>query len=154
MEGKQRQGQTARRNGQVFEDDLAFKLRVQLGYVEFPQVPTLCTGQPFFVRQCRGLVTNIYGGPMRLDFYVYHPAKHPEGLIIETKYQERGGSIDEKLYFTVNSLLAAGVPALLLLIGNGYKSPSRAWCLTQDTARLRVVVDWAVFLQMVNQGYL
>lgn len=155
MSAKEHQGQQAVKNGKSFEDELANKLRYQLGYVEFPTLPELFRTQPFFVRQCKGLVQNIYGGPLALDFYLSHPQKHPAGLIIEAKYQERGGSIDEKLYFTIGSLIATGIPSLLLLIGNGVKKPARTWCLKQQIpGRLTVLADWADFLRLINKGYL
>jgi PD-(D/E)XK nuclease superfamily protein len=160
MREKQRQGQQAVHNGKAFEDDLARKLTDQLGYRQFPRVPQALslplveTPPAFFVRECRGLAINVYEGSMRLDFYLCHPTKHPRGLIIELKYQERGGSLDEKLYFTVNSLLGTPIPSLLLLVGNGFKRPAVRWCVRQHhPGRLWVITDWAELLRLINQGF-
>jgi hypothetical protein len=154
---KQRQGQQAIQNGKALENDLARKFAEQLGYEQartVPTLPTILADRAYFVRECKGLVRNVVGGPMSLDFYLHHPTKHPDGFVIEAKYQERGGSIDEKLYFTVNSLLRIKIPSLLLLLGHGYKQPIYRWCLQQHhPGTLWVVADWADLLRMVNGGF-
>ena len=40
--------------------------------------------------------TSIYNTPISADFAVYHPQRCPDCLIIEVKWQQVGGSVDEK----------------------------------------------------------
>ena len=37
----------------------------------------------------------IYGTDLICDFLLFHPQKWPEGLVIEAKWQQVGGTVDE-----------------------------------------------------------
>ena len=41
--------------------------------------------QPFYPQELN-LCTSIYGGKVRCDFVLFHPSKHSDFLIIETKW--------------------------------------------------------------------
>ena len=56
--------------------------------------------QPFYTRQYP-LCKSIYSTQIKCDFLLYHPEKYPECLVIESKWQQSGGSVDEKYPFLV-----------------------------------------------------
>lgn len=147
----QAQGQQAQRNGRWAENDIAARL-ISHGYHQ--STAPLTGPQPYFIREKKGLFTNVYGRPMRVDFYVWHPVKYPQGLVIESKRQKRGGSVDEKYYFLIHNLQKLGLPVLLLLLGHGAKKGIIPWCLQQQTDRLRIYTTWEDFTDECNTGLL
>lgn len=80
-----------------------------------------------YARQYRQFA-NIYGAPWRLDFFVVHPDKWPDGLAIESKWQSSGGSADEKLFFAVRSLEALPCPCVLIIGSDGARACAVNWC--------------------------
>ena len=101
-----------------------------------------------FVRQYRKFTT-LYGARMRLDFFVRHPQRWPDGLAIECKWQQSAGSVDEKFPYVVASLLKLACPSAIFLAGGGYTDRARDWLLAQQTERLIVmegmdqIIRWA-----------
>ena len=148
----QQQGRQANQNGKAFEDQISQRLKSN-GYVQMDHIPEE-REQPFFIYQYRGTFTSIYGLPMRVDFYVWHPVKYPDGLIIECKYQETSGSADEKFPYTIACLRKIGLQAILLLIGKGAKRCSVEWCLQQQDDQLMVFADFESFFKAVNRGFI
>jgi len=136
----QQQGRQANQNGKAFEEQISQRLKSK-GYIQANAIPEDCD-QPFFIYQYRGNFTSIYGLPMRVDFFVWHPVKYPDGLIIECKYQETSGSADEKFPYTIACLRNIGLPAILLLVGKGAKRCSVDWCLQQQDHQLTVFSDF------------
>lgn len=92
----------------------------------------------FFVRQYRGFTT-LYGARMRLDFFIHHPQRWPDGLAIECKWQQAAGSVDEKFPYVVASLNQLICPSAIFLAGGGYTNRARDWVLAQQTDRLIVL---------------
>lgn len=148
----QQQGRKANNNGRFFEQLISQSLRSR-GYAECGNAPPVAS-KPFFVPQSKGRFESIYGIPMTVDFYVWHPEKFERGLIIECKYQETGGSADEKFPYTVLSLKKTGVPAILLLIGAGAKRKAVDWCIRQQSTALTVFTSVEAFLHRANGGLL
>lgn len=148
----QQQGRKANNNGRYFEQLISQSLRSR-GYLQYPVAPNPAY-KPFFVPQFKGLFESIYGIPMTVDFYVWHPDKFPQGLIIECKYQETNGSADEKFPYTVLSLKKTGIPTILLLIGEGAKRKAVDWCTRQQSPLLTVFVSVEAFLRRANGGLL
>lgn len=148
----QQQGTQANSNGRHCEDVIMAML-MSKGYASRKDAPTEYK-DPFFVYQCRGVVNGLYGKPLKVDFYVWHPSKHPRGLIIESKYQETPGSVDEKFPYTVGSLKQSGIPAVLLIVGPGPKPEAVAWCQSQQTDGFSVFTSLDSFLLATNKGYI
>lgn len=74
----------------------------------------------------------IYGTDIEVDFYIIGSAAIPGGLIIECKWQQVGGSVDEKLpYVNLNIQNCYPAPAVVLIDGGGMKPGAIAW-LTQQ----------------------
>jgi hypothetical protein len=105
-------------------------------------------GIALFVRQHRQFAT-LYGARMRLDFFLRHPQRWPDGLAIECKWQQAAGSVDEKFPYVVASLLGLPCPSAIFLAGGGYTNRARDWLLGQQADRLIVIegmdqiIKWA-----------
>lgn len=82
--------------------------------------------------------------------------KFPDGLIIECKWQQSNGSVDEKYPFTVYNILKIGVPTIILLDGKGYKRQAMEWLKSQahPSKALIGVYDMSEFQSLVNKGFL
>ncbi len=99
---------------------------------------------------------SIYETKRKCDLLVLNQEKFPEGLIIECKWQQSKGSVDEKYPFTVFNILKIGVPTIILLDGSGYKRQAMEWLKSQahPSKALIGVYDMQEFQKMVNNGYL
>lgn len=97
----------------------------------------------------------IYETPVKVDFLVYHPDKHPSLLIIEAKWQESPGSVDEKYPYLIHNIQKRyPYKTLLLLDGGGYKKGAEAWVRNQVGGNLIGVCSMAEFQTRVNNGFL
>ena len=144
----QQQGQQANQNGTASERDIIQRL-LSLGYTH-KRRQDLAPTVPYFVTQYQGY-PGLYETPVNLDFFVYHPDKHPEGFVIESKNQNTSGSVDEKLPYTVGTLKQLPVPSLLIITGNGWKKAAIPWCRRQATATFHVM-NWDEFTAACNRG--
>ncbi|MDR2677681.1 MAG: hypothetical protein LBB26_03940 [Puniceicoccales bacterium] len=99
---------------------------------------------------------SIYDTDRRCDFLVMNPAKHPRGLIIECKWQETSGSVDEKYPFAVLNIAKIGTPTIVLIDGKGYKQKAFEWFKKQAAHEqaLRGVYTMNEFQKLVNRGFL
>lgn len=74
----------------------------------------------------------IYGTDIYVDFYIFNAASIPDGLIIECKWQQAGGSVDEKLpYLNLNIQACYPSPAVVLIDGEGMKKGAIDWLTKQ-----------------------
>jgi len=110
--------------------------------------------QPIYAKQmylCKGIYeTKIYG-----DFVLFHPEKHPECLIIESKWQQTGGTADEKLPYTIMNMKEKyPYPTILVIDGGGYRSGAINWVKNQIGGKLLNVFNMSEFHTWVNQGCL
>lgn len=98
----------------------------------------------------------IYGTERIADFLVLNPDVFPEGLIIECKWQQSAGSVDEKYPFLIFNIVKTGVPTIILLDGGGYKKNAEKWLRDQvDPFRSLVgVYTMSEFQRKVNDGLL
>lgn len=75
---------------------------------------------------------NIYGYPIRCDFVVRRLPGLADGLIIESKWQSAGGSVDEKYPFLVANIRRCYPhPTIILADGGGAKPGAIKWLKTQ-----------------------
>jgi hypothetical protein len=75
---------------------------------------------------------SIYGTDLYVDFYIIGSQSIAEGLIIECKWQQTAGSVDEKLpYVNLNIQTCYPVPAVVLIDGGGMKEGAIAWLKSQ-----------------------
>jgi hypothetical protein len=79
----------------------------------------------------------------------------PTDVVAECKWQQSGGSVDEKYPLLVFNILKTGIPTIVLLDGGGYSAEARAWLLEQvhDKGALIGVWDMSEFQRRANNGY-
>lgn len=76
--------------------------------------------------------TGIYGTDLYVDFYIFNSVNLPMGLIIECKWQQSNGSVDEKLpYLNLNIQTCYPSPAVVLIDGEGMKKGAINWLTKQ-----------------------
>lgn len=98
----------------------------------------------------------IYGSERRCDFFVVNREKFPDDLIIECKWQQTSGSVDEKFPFLMFNIILTGVPTIVLVDGEGARKSAVEWLRTKcsDGCALRAVWTMNEFQREVNNGLL
>ena len=136
------QGGRAAKSGSVLESTVEGTLRA-CGYVQISQlIPQkrrrdwlLHSNAPpkRYARQVY-IGTGIYHTDIYVDFYLVGAERLPNGLIIECKWQQSSGSVDEKLpYLNLNIQHCYPAPAVVLIDGRGMKAGAIDW-LTEQVA--------------------
>jgi len=99
---------------------------------------------------------SIYGTKRQCDFLVMNKEKFPEGLIIECKWQQSSGSVDEKYPFTVLNIEKIGVPTIILIDGGGYKAAALEWLREQVSPEKSLIGVYTMseFQIAMNKGFL
>jgi site-specific DNA-adenine methylase len=116
--------------------------------------PAIYNEQPIYSRQYY-IGKSIYETNSYCDFIIYHPQRHPKCLVIETKWQQTGGSVDEKYpYLILNIQQRYAHEVILLLDGGGYKKQAEAWIRTMVGNNLLHVFNMSQFQKWANQGNL
>jgi len=111
--------------------------------------------QPIYTRKFH-IGKSIYETNQYCDFILYHPEKWPKNLVIESKWQQVGGSVDEKYpYLVLNIQLKYPCPTILLLDGGGYKSGAEKWIrASAGHGNLLQVFNMQEFQAWTNKGNL
>lgn len=101
----------------------------------------------------KGIGQGIYGTMLRADFFLEQVSGYPDGLIIESKWQETMGSVDEKLpYLVENIRICYPCPAIIVVGGGGMRPLALAWLKRQaDGNRLAAVFTLEEFLTWANR---
>lgn len=96
---------------------------------------------------------SIYGHGLRVDFFVENIPEFPTGLIIESKWQDTGGSADEKFPYLVENIRKQyPCPAVVVVAGGGQKSGSIEWLRNHvDGEKLIGVYSLEEFLSWLNR---
>lgn len=128
---------------------------VERGYarVKCPQFrPSTYLQQPAYSREfCLG--KGIYNKDLRCDFILYHSQKHAGCLVIEAKWQQVGGSIDEKFPYLVENIQRCSTyKTVVVLDGHGYSPGAERWLRDQVGNNLIAVYDMRQFQTWVNNG--
>jgi hypothetical protein len=95
----------------------------------------------------------IYGSDIYVDFYIIGAAPISAGLIIECKWQQSSGSVDEKLpYLNLNIQNCYPTKALEIIDGGGMKTQAISWLETQvvSNQNLLAVYDLRKFIIWSN----
>lgn len=87
---------------------------------------------------------------------VINRAKFPKDLIIECKWQQSSGSVDEKYPFLLFNIIKTAIPTVILIDGDGYKKTALKWLEEQalNSRALIGVYSMAEFQKQVNNGFL
>lgn len=111
-------------------------------------------GQPIYSKQFF-IGKSIYETNSYCDFILYHPKKHTKKLIIESKWQQSAGSVDEKYpYLILNIQMKYPCKSILLLDGGGYKKGAEDWIRSQIGNNLVNVFNMSEFQKWSNKGNL
>lgn len=98
---------------------------------------------------CKG----IYNTKISCDFILYHPEKHSDCLVIESKWQQSPGSVDEKFpYLVANIQDIYPYKTIIVLDGGGYKKGAEEWLRSQVKDNLMGVYNMTEFRIYVNKG--
>lgn len=147
-----KQGTQANYNGNNLQK-YVFNRLLEKGYALVDKKkfnPARILEQPIFADQfplCKG----IYDNDVRCDFILYHPTKHPKCLVIECKWQEAAGSVDEKFpYVVANIKERYPCAAIILLDGGGCKPSAKDWLKKQEDKKLIHVFNMSEFQKWSN----
>ncbi len=147
-------GSRANYTGTVLQKFIEARL-VERSYVRVVHThfrPSTYLQQPTYSREFR-LGKGIYDKDLRCDFILYHPQKHINGLVIEAKWQQSGGSVDEKFpYLVKNIKQCSAYKTVILLDGHGYTLGAERWLRNQIGDNLIAVYDMAQFQIWANNG--
>ena len=149
-------GKTANYTGNVLEKFVQDRLN-ERGYTFVPREkfePAKHIGQPIYTKQFFvGL--SIYENNLFADFVLYHPQKHPNCLIIEVKWQQSAGSVDEKYpYLILNINMKHPYETVLLLDGGGYTKGAEKWVRGHVGNRLKKVMNMSEFQIWANKNHI
>ena len=96
---------------------------------------------------------DIYGKVRRVDFLLFHPYRHPNGLVIECKWQASRGSVDEKYPFNVLNIQQGEFDTIIVLDGGGYSPGAEQWLRSQaGKNRLKHVFSMDEFQRYASRG--
>ena len=100
--------------------------------------------------------TTIYQSPRKCDFFTFNKSLFPEGLIIECKWQQSVGSVDEKYPFLILNIIKTNIPTVILLDGDGYKKLAKEWLKEQVKKEKTLVSVWNMseFQKEINNKFL
>lgn len=152
-------GQRAAATGNQLEEFVEHTLKGK-GYSEFQGNKSLALaniqalgGRQYIKQLCVG--NTIYDTPRICDFFVVNWDVFPHGLIIECKWQQSSGSVDEKYPFLLFNIMKTGIPTVVLLDGGGYKPAAMEWLKRQVNAGGALIAVWSMreFQKHVNDGF-
>jgi len=101
--------------------------------------------------------TSIYGQQLRADLFIDGIPGFDRGLIIESKWQSTGGSVDEKYVYLVKNIESGRYPCpvAIVLDGGGYKQGAEDWLKKQvDGNKLYAVWSLMELLKWINANQL
>ena len=95
----------------------------------------------------------IYGRPLRVDFCVEGVPDYPDGLIIESAWQDARGSIDEKFPYLVENIRSVyPCPTIIVISGGKQRSGAVTWLRSQvDGRHLLAVFSMDEFVSWSNR---
>jgi hypothetical protein len=99
--------------------------------------------------------TGIYHTEVKIDFYVVGSPAMSSGLIIECKWQESPGSVDEKFpYLNMNIQYYYPAPTIVVLGGQGMREGASNWLKNRvnDNHNLLAVYSLDRFIAWANKN--
>lgn len=150
-------GQRANRRGSQLEDLVANEL-ADAGYEHiWPSFLIFAMremSQPIYARQVK-VGRDIYAKVRRVDFLLFHPQRHPNGMVIQCKWQAVSGSVEEKYPFEVLSLQQGEYDAIIVLDDGGFSSGAERWLRSQaGRNRLKHVFSLGEFQRFASRSSL
>jgi hypothetical protein len=132
------QGARANSSGKVAESMIDAML-LRLGYTPIRQ---------------RTVGIGIYDTPIQADILIESAPGFPNGLIIESKWQGSGGSVDEKYPYLVENIRQCyPCPVIVLADGDGARPGAIRWLKSQiDGTNLYAVFTLKELVRWCNQN--
>ncbi len=132
------------------------QLLVDCGYARIKDKKALVNSPesfalPSYAKQAR-IGETIYDTDLIADFFIYHPEKWSEGLVIEAKWQQTSGTVDEKYPYFVMNIWASEYQTVIVLDGGGYRPGAEKWVRSMQRRNLRHVFNMMEFQTWVNQS--
>jgi hypothetical protein len=98
---------------------------------------------------------SIYDTELRVDFVIYNLAAYPDGLVVESKWQDVSGSVDEKFPYLVENIRRRyPMPVIVIAHGGGSREGAVRWLRACcDGVRLVAVfgleefISWALRIE-------
>lgn len=88
--------------------------------------------------------TGIYDTDIYVDFFIMGIKGFDTGLIIECKWQQEGGSVDEKYpYLNLNIEQYYPAPTIVILAGKGMRSKASNWFQQQVNNNHNLIAVYA-----------
>lgn len=95
----------------------------------------------------------IFDSDIYVDFYLHDLPDFPIGLIIESKWQDASGSVDEKLpYLVENIRFCYPCPTVIVIHGGGFRPGAVRWLKAQVGGKLVHVFRLEEFLSWCNRN--
>lgn len=69
----------------------------------------------------------IYESTRKCDFMLFNSKRFTKTLIIECKWQQSPGSVDEKYPYLLCNINKTKIPTIILIDGGGYKKTALKW---------------------------
>lgn len=145
-------GAKANKNGQKFEKFIEDRLKNEDYQYEPANRFIACSlslEQAIYSKQVK-IGKTIYDTNRRCDFIIFHPTKHPNCLVIENKWQESKGSVDEKYPYLVENIKISKYDTIVVIEGEGYKPKALEWLKNQVGGKLINVFSMAEFQKWAN----
>ncbi len=154
---KKSQGAQANLTGNRLERFIEFTL-LECGYKKAPNKRNFVAGleeaqKPGYATQVT-IGETIYNTRLVCDFLLYHPQKWTTGLVIEAKWQQVSGTVDEKFPYFVMNIWKSEYQTILVLDGGGYRQGAETWVRMMRKHNLLHVFNMAEFQAWVNNGNL
>jgi hypothetical protein len=98
--------------------------------------------------------TNIYGGAIEADLLVMGLARFPDGLVIESKWQDSKGTADEKFPYLVENIRRCyPCPVIVVPDGSGARPGAIRWLRDQvDGTHLLAVLSIAELMTWCSRN--
>jgi PD-(D/E)XK nuclease superfamily domain len=167
MSGQSNAGANGAALERLIQSTQAFRPYVELGKngrktlkdIGLSAAPGLVGGKPFYsLRTTVDGLHSIYGVNWTVDVFVWHPTKMANGFVMECKWQQVGGSTDDKLPFSVLSLdhlkTSCGVEvSALMLDAAGARECVKDWVERECNARdIRFFRQGSVFARWADKN--
>lgn len=96
---------------------------------------------------------SIYETKLSCNFIIYNKEKYPNFLVIETKWQQKLGTVDEKYpYWILNIKNQIPYKTIIVLDGGGYRKGAEKWVKKQLGGNLINIFNMREFQKWVNEG--
>jgi hypothetical protein len=96
----------------------------------------------------------IYDTELRVDFILRNLSAFPSGLIVESKWQDVGGTVDEKFPYVLENIRHRyPLPAMVIVHGGGCRDGAMRWLRDRcDAEHLIAVYGLEEFISWANRA--